>query len=438
MVIAVGMAIAPSIAVSTPTLAQTTLAERVSRAPDGVVHVQFAARPGTCGDGRDLIGFRKALFAESFQSIGSWDAPNCRPGSVRVALSVDKGAVTRVKTYVGGDWPRTGDRVTDLGSVSSGEAASYFFAIIPLIERKGDKGRLLLPAVLADDPGVMPRLISLARDEARLQETRRQAIQWIGLLGDAKVVPVLVAFAREGGAGPSGGDIDEDNEAPGKKGLGTSAMAALSILEDGVGVPALIDLARNGTSGTRASAVFWLGQTGDPRARAELHRVIENATEDDRIRAHAIFSLSNGGDTPESEYSYLRGVYPRLTSRKLKEAIFQGMGNDQSAGSAWLIERARDSGESSELRKSALFWAGQRELTPTKDLVAFYRDTPDEGLREHAIFVLSQRNDEPAFNELMRIARDDSDKRMRARALFWLGQKDDARVAKLIGDRVSR
>ncbi len=439
MGMAVAMALATTIAATPiPALAQSTLAQRVSRAPDGVVHVQFAARPGTCGDGRDLIGFRKALFAESFQSIGNWDAPNCRPGPMRVALSVVNGTVTRVKANVGGDWPRTSDRVTDLGSVSTAEAASYFFALVPQIERKGDKARLLLPAALADDPGAMPQLISLARDESRLQDTRRQAIQWIGLLGDAKVVPVLVAFAREGGAGPTGGDIDEDGEAPGKKGLGTSAMAALSTLENGVGVPALIDLARNGTSGTRASAVFWLGQTADPRARAELHRVIENGREDERIRAHAIFSLSNGGDTPASEYSYLRGIYPRLTSRKLKEAIFQGMGNDQSDGSAWLIERARDSGESSELRRSALFWAGQRELTPTKDLVAFYRDTPDTGLREHALFVLSQRNDEAAFNELMRIASVDNDKRMRARAMFWLGQKNDPRVAKLIGERVSR
>jgi hypothetical protein len=44
------------------------------------------------------------------------------------------------------------------------------------------------------------------------------------------------------------------------------------------------------------------------------------------------------------------------------------------------------------------------------------------------IFVLSQRQDEAALNELMRIAREDSDKRMRSRAMFWLGQKDDPRV----------
>jgi len=425
--------------ITSPSLAQNTLVERIGKAPDGVVHVQFAGRPGTCGDGRDVIGFRKALFAESFQSIGNWTAPNCRPGPVRVALTVANGKVTSVKTYVGGDWARTSDRVTDLGTVSSSEAASYFFALIPQIEgngRRGDKSRLLLPAVLADDPAAVSRLISLARDESRAQDTRRQAIQWIGLLGDAKVVPVLVAFASGGGAAPTGSDIDENDEAPGKKGLATAAMAALSLLDNGAGVPALIDLARSGTSGTRASAVFWLGQSGDPRAFAALHGVIENGKEDERIRAHAIFSLANGDDTPESEYAYLRAIYPRLTSDKLKEAIFQGMSEKRSGSSAWLIARARDSGEPVRLRKSALFWAGQGESTSTKDLVAFYRGTTDPALREHAIFVLSQRDDEASLNELMRIANSDADKQMRARALFWLGQKDDPRVAKLISDRV--
>ncbi|MDP9206677.1 MAG: hypothetical protein M3P12_14725 [Gemmatimonadota bacterium] len=427
-------------AVSTPALSQNTLAQRIARAPDGIVHVQFAARPGTCGDGRDVIGFRKALFAESFQSIGNWNSPNCRPGPVRVALSVANGKVTRVKTYVGGAWARTNERVTELGAVPSSEAAAYFFALIPQLEgsgRGGDKSRQLLPAVLADDPDALPRLISLARDNARVQETRRQAIQWIGLLGDAKVVPVLVSFARGGGAAPAGEDIDVDDEAPGKKGLATAAMAALSTLEDGSGVPALIDLARTGTSGTRGAAVFWLGQTADPRAYAALHGVIENAREDERIRAHAIFSLSHGG-APASEFAYLRQLYSRLTSDRLQESIIQGMGEEGSAGSTWLIDRARDGGESLKMRKSALFWAGQRKETPTNALVAYYRGTSDPTLREHTIFVLSQRQDEASLNELMRIAREDNDKRMRSRALFWLGQKDDPRVTKMIGDRVLR
>jgi HEAT repeat protein len=252
------------------------------------------------------------------------------------------------------------------------------------------------------------------------------------------VVPTLVAFARAGGAGPVGADIDEDDEAPGKKGLATGAMAALSFLENGVGVPPLIDLARNGTVGARSSAVFWLGQTGDPRAFATLHAVIENTREDERVRAHAIFSLAHGGHSPAEEFTYLRSLYTRLTTDKLKEQILQAMSQDGAAGSAWLIDRARDDRESIHLRKSALFWAGQRESTPTKDLAAVYRSASEPTLKEHAIFVLSQRQDEAALNELMRIARGDSDKRMRAKALFWLGQKKDPRVARFIEERIER
>lgn len=427
-----------AIAVLPTTLTAQTLAQRVSRAPNGVVQLQFASRSGTCGDGKDLVGFRKALFAENFQSIGDWHSADCRPGPLRVHLFVSNGTVIRAKTYVGEIRNRATERVTDLGTVAPNEAATYFFSLVPALEGSGDKSRVLLPAVLADAGDVTPQLTSLARDGSRLQETRRQAIQWLGLLGDARVIPTLVAIARSGGAGPAGQDIDEDDEAPGMKGLATSAMAALSILENGVGIPTLVDFARNGSTAMRGSAVFWLGQSGDPRAIATLHSVIENDGEDQRVRAHAIFSLSHGSDIPAAEFAYLRNIYPRLQGSKLKEAVLMGESEDRSNGSAWLIGRARDDNESLETRKKALFWAGQRELTPTKDLAAFYRGANESSLKEHAIFVLSQRNDEAALSELMRIARDDSDKRMRARAMFWLGQKDDPRVAKLIQERIER
>jgi hypothetical protein len=423
---------------SAPGISAQSLAQRIAKAPDGVARVQFASRPGTCGNGRDMVGFRKAIFADSFQSMGNWHSADCVPGPVRVALSISNGKIVRVKTSVGGAWARTTDRVTDLGVVAAPEASSYFFSLVPALEGTGDKSRILLPAVLAEAGDVTPQLTSLARDAARIPDTRRQAIHWLGMLGDARVVPTLVTFARAGGAGPTGEDIDEDDEAPGMKGLATSAMAALSFLENGVGIPALIDLARNGSVGTRGSAVFWLGQSGDARAFATLHAIIENTREDQRVRERAIFSLSHGDDVPAAEYVYLRNIFPRLGSEKLQKAVLMGMAEDRANGSTWLIERARDNGEPLEIRKTALFWAGQRELTPSSDLASFYRSATDPTLKEHAIFVLSQRNDEAAFNELMRIARDDSDKRMRARALFWLGQKDDPRVAKLIQDRIER
>ncbi|HST07067.1 MAG TPA: HEAT repeat domain-containing protein [Gemmatimonadaceae bacterium] len=426
-----------SITATTAALAQS-LAQRVSATPDGVVHLQFPSRPGACGNGRDMVGYRKALFADSFESMGTWHSSDCVPGPVRVGLSISGGKVVRVRTSVGGSWPRTSERVTDLGEIAAPQAASYFFSLVPVVERAGDKSRVLLPAVLADAGDITPQLTAIARDAERLTETRRQAIHWLGIVGDARVVPTLVAFARAGGAGPSGGDIDEDDDAPGKKGLATSAMAALSFVANHAGIPALIDLARSGSAGTRGAAVFWLGQSGDPRALATLHTVIENTREDQRVRERAIFSLSHGEDVPAAEYAYLRNIFPRLGAEKLKKAVLMGMSEDSANGSSWLIEKARDASESMEIRKTALFWAGQRELTPTRDLASFYRTATEPALREHAIFVLSQRDDEAAFNELMRIAQADADKRMRAKALFWLGQKDDPRVAKMIQDRIER
>ena len=407
-----------------------SLASRVANAPDGAVRIEFPTRVGVCGDGKDLVGYKSALFAHNFQSYGKWNTDGrCVPGPLRVTLTVADGEVTRVRTQVGGSWPGGTGRVTDLGVVSPGEASSYFFSLVPKLESASGKDRLLLPAVLADDDAVLQPLLALARDDRRFEHTRHQAILWLGLLGDESVVPALVQFARD--------DADDVEDRKGrKKGLGNAALAALGNLEGDVGVPALIDLARTGSVNTRHDAAFWLGQNGSESARRVLHTMIENANESRRVRSHAIFSLTHGGDTPESEFAYLRNLYSRLDDQDVKEAIIQGMQEDEDAGGRWLIERALDPREPSELRKKAIFWAGQRDETPTADIARVYRDADDQELREHTIFVLSQRDDEAATDELLRIARSDPDTEMRGKALFWLAQKDDPRVKKLIADLV--
>jgi HEAT repeat protein len=405
-----------------------SLASRVAEAPSGIVRITTAARAGVCGDGRDLVGYKNALFARNFQTIGRWTAERCVPGPLRVTLSVSDGRVTQMRTQVGGSWPATEAQVTDLGIVPPREASAYFFSILPRLQRQTNNDRLLLPAVLAEDAEVVSPLLALARDESQAIDLRRQSVHWLGTLGDATVIPVLVGFAR--------GDAEEEGSAKGKRGLSSTAVAALSMLEGDIGVPALIDLARESNVELRRNAVFWLGQNGDPRARRMLHTVIENSGEETRVRAHAVFSLTNGSDPVSSEFAYLRGLYTRLDGHELKEAVIQGMTRDEEEGGRWLIQRAMDANESSRLRKSALFWAGQRSATPTADLVSVYRDGRNRDLREHAIFVLSQRHDDAATDALLRIAREDSDTQMRGKALFWLAQKNDPRVAKLIADLV--
>jgi hypothetical protein len=429
-----------ALATATSAVAQGTLASRIAQAPDGVVRLQYDARPDACGDGRDLVGFRHALFGSSFESYGSWSNVRCVAGPLRVSLTVANRRPVNVRTQIGGAWPSTTARVTDLGIVSSRDAATYFLSVVPALEQGERKGRMLLPVVLAADAIVLPSLIGIARDASRADDTRRQAVQWIGHLGDASVVPVLVGFARDGST--EGAPDDSQGDAAigkrGKKGLASTALAALSMLDDGAGLPALIDLARTGPVAVRHSAVFWLGQSGDPRALRILHTVIEDSRENERVRANAIFALTHGDAVGSAEFAYLRDLFPKLESSRLKESVIQGMTEDEAGGGRWLLERARDSREANRVRRNALFWAGQRESTPTAELVAAYRDLEDASLREHAIFVLSQRNDDAAVDALLRIARSDSDRRMRGKALFWLAQKQDDRVTRLISDLLEK
>ena len=405
--------------------AQASLASRVSQIRDGVARVQYEPRPGVCGDGRDAVGFRQALFARNFESYGSWSNVRCVAGPVRVALTVVGGQVTQVQTQVGGEWRAADGRVTDLGTISPQEASAFFFSLVPALERESGTDRLLLPAVLANDALPIAPLLRLAGDGARTDRTRRAAVQWLGLVGDASVIPALVGFAK-------------NNDSGVKKGIASAAIAALAYVDDGAGVPALIDLSRDASASTRKSVAFWLGQAGDPRASRRLHQMIEDTREETRVRADAIFALSHGDKTGSAEFEYLRRIYSQLDSDQLKESVHQGMGEDDVAGGTWLIERARDRNESTRLRKNALFWAGQRAATRTADIVSVYRDADDSALREHVIFVLSQRQDDAATDALFSIVRDGSDKSMRSKALFWLAQKKDPRVTKLISDILAR
>ncbi|MDB4913198.1 MAG: hypothetical protein JWM95_842 [Gemmatimonadetes bacterium] len=330
--------------VAAPLMAQTPLAARIAQAPDGVVRMQFDARPGVCGDGRDRISFRHSTFGDHFESYGRWSDDSCLAGPLRVTLSVAGNRVTRVQTQVGGRWNTTGDRVTDLGIVSPREASAYFFSLVARSDALRDRNYTLLPAVLADDVVVISPLLGIARDDSRTMDTRRQAVHFLGMFGDASVIPALVSFANE----------DDRRDAAG---LAGSAIAALSQLESGAGIPALIELARKGPQGTRKNAVFWLGQCGDPRALRTLRTIISDGDENIEVRKNAIFSLGQSEETPTRDLALL---YGDLGDRALKEqAIFALSQRNDNAATDALIRIARDDRDKS-MRGKAIFWLGQK------------------------------------------------------------------------------
>ena len=87
--------------------------------------MQIESRMGVCGNGRDVVGYRSAIFARNFQSIGGrWSDSRCVPGPLLVTVTVADGQATQVRTQVGGSWPDSDSRVTDLGVVPPPEASS--------------------------------------------------------------------------------------------------------------------------------------------------------------------------------------------------------------------------------------------------------------------------------------------------------------------------
>ena len=406
---------------------------RVAAAPDGEVRMTYAARARACGDGNDVVAIGQALNVySSMESYGRWSGVTCVPGPARVSITVRDHQVVGIRTRIGGSW-RTGDgAVTDLGRVPAREAAAYFMSLAPAFT--GSRRNPLLAAAVADSTDIAPDMLRLARDTSLSRETRRRAVNWAGALGDASMVRPLVELAQHS-ADPERHNRDDVGPGDGMRG---AAIGALSMLEDGAGVPALLELARGNDPASRKAAVFWLGQVDDARGRPLLRTIVADANESEEIRGAAIFALGQGNGAHDADVAFLRDVFPRLPSERLKDRVLMAMSQSDSPESArWLVAIARNEQQPLEVRKKALFWAGQGHAQ-VADVLSVYTSTSDTRLREHVIFVLSQRDETAAIDALMHIARSDDDRRMRSKALFWLAQKNDPRVTQLITELVAR
>lgn len=217
-----------------------SLAQRIGAAGTGIVHVSFPARRGVCGDGRHGITM--------VERDDEWEG-NCEQQTTHVSLIVQDRRVVEVHSYVGGRW-RPGSASRDLGTVRPQEAAAYFIA---LAEQGGEvSGDVILPATLADSVTVWPDLIRIARMRALPQETRKAAIFWVGQAAGAVAAHALDSIATD-----SSGDREVRKQ----------AVFALSQRSDHAGVSALLRIARsNPNPEVRKTALFWLGQSDDPRA----------------------------------------------------------------------------------------------------------------------------------------------------------------------------
>jgi hypothetical protein len=229
-----------------------TLAQRAETLRDGTLRLSFAARPGVCGNGGHNI-----TIVSHDDEDSEWES-ECTPGPVRVSLRVREGRVADAHTYVGGRWRPPESKTTDLGLVPARQAAADLLALVE--QHRADAEELVTAATLADSAVVWPVLLRIARRTELPAETRRQAVFWLGQAAGEAATRGLDSLAADGG---------EEVE------LRKQAVFALSQRPADEGVPVLIRIARsNPHAELRKSALFWLGQSEDPRAIALFEEIL--------------------------------------------------------------------------------------------------------------------------------------------------------------------
>lgn len=239
-----------------------------------------------------------------------------------------------------------------------------------------------------DTPGTEDILLEAARNDPD-HEVREQAVFWLSQVGSEKAVSALDSILR------------------------TSKDQAL-----------------------QEKAVFALSQVESPRAQQALRTYAERADLSEDVREKIIFWIGQQGGKEND--AFLRSLYGKLKEENLREKVLFSLSQSDGPDNArWILGVAKDGAQPVELRKKALFWAGQADA-PLADLLALYPTMPGREMREQLIFVYSQRDEPAAVDKLLEVARTDPDTELRKKAIFWLGQSEDPRAAKALQDMIEQ
>jgi HEAT repeat protein len=233
----------------------------------------------------------------------------------------------------------------------------------------------------------------------------------------------------------------------------------------------LLEAARNDPDvEVRRQAVFWLSQVHSERALTALDSILHGSTDEEvqekaifalantntdkgnatlrayaqssapeELRAKAVFWLGQSSRRSPENTAFLQSLFDKTNSEEIQNAIIQAMSETPGdEGAKWMLSIVQNTRQPVEVRKKALFWAGQRHSMDINTLLALYPKLDDRELKEHFIFVLSERRESAATDKLIEIAKNDKDIEMRKKALFWLAQKNDPRAKQLLLELINQ
>jgi hypothetical protein len=129
---------------------------------------------------------------------------------------------------------------------------------------------------------------------------------------------------------------------------------------------------------------------------------------------------------PDDVVEYMLGVARTLSGHGGERALAAAAVANSATSGPKFLAIAENQREELELRKQALFWAGQSTI-PFADLASAWSKMDEEDLRTHFTFVVSQRKEPEATDELIHLV-SERDHDVRHQAIFWLGQSKDPKA----------
>jgi hypothetical protein len=184
------------------------------------------------------------------------------------------------------------------------------------------------------------------------------------------------------------------------EGVGTHhAIAAIAMHRGSEGIDALERMVRGGEE----HAAFWLGHKGGSRGRQILRDVL------------------NGAE-----------------SHRMVDQAIAGIAQDDDREATDLLLSLAKSHRSTQVRKQAIFWLGQRAGEKATAHLKEAADDPNAEVREMAVFAISQLPSDRAIPELITLARTHKSRGVREKAIFWLGQSGDPRALDFIEEVLTK
>ncbi len=381
-------------------------------------------RAGDTGDLRSALGDLETLSDKYSSSSTQGDARTLR---VRIcgelARRGDERCTAEVEAVGSGASASSGSSSSS-SSASSRSSSRAQASGCPSEDDDDDERIAALNALLQmDSERALPILEKvLARRDACSVALRRKAIFLVSQKGNSRAADILLNAAK----------TDPDKEVRGQ------ALFWLGQTRDDRAVGMLEEVLKSSDDKElQDKAIFGLSQHNSERAQTVLRNIALNESMNDETREQAIFWL--GQRSGGVNANFLRELYDKVKSDKLKEKIIFSASQQRSTENAsWLLSVATNDKEDIELRKNALFWAGQSKMISFAELGSMYARLNDREMKEQVIFVLSQRHDSEAVDKLLDIARNEKDRDLRKKAIFWLSQSKDPRIVKFLEDLISK